>query len=585
MTGNGRTILFVIIALIVVFAGMVGTGAFILFITLSNETPDVDSGSVLMCDLRSGLSEMPERSIRDHLFGRRPVNITETVRLLRYAADDSRVDRVVLRVGGLERIGWGGSAEIRDALQVFRDAGKPVDAFIETAGDLSYYIAAAAGHIYLAPGGVLAVDGLYAEVQFLKNLFAKVNISFEAVTAGKYKSYPEPFLNDTISDAYRMQIDHLLDGRFDTYVEAIALGRTMSPVDVVKAIDEGPYLVAPAAEEAGLVDSLLFWKDYELWRGIDEDGDAPLLTLEEYRDSGVLPGDDARHTIAVVYVVGEIMPGESREGLNSTVAGSESVVDEIDKAAEDDDVEAIVLRVSSPGGSVLASDAIWRAVERAKELKPVVVSMGDVAASGGYWISSGADEIVADATTVTGSIGVFALRPVWNELFEGAGVGVEEFTRGRNAAIFRSAKPWSDDHRRVLRRSIEKNYSDFLRRVSDGRGLTVEEVDEIAGGRIWLGTEALDNGLVDRIGGIVEAVGIAREHAGISPSDEVGLRIYPEEKSLLDQIRDGDFNLRAFAREEARAMLEESGISLPSTPPFSLADGVLWATLPFRLKE
>lgn len=586
MASKGRVILFIVLAMIILFLGAVGTAAVVVYALMSDDAPDVDQNSVLLCDLRGPVGELSESSIRDQIFGRRPVNLTETVRLLRNAADDARIDRIAVRLGGLDGIGWGAGAEIRDALFLCRESGKPVDASFDFGSDLAYFIATGASRIYLSPGGLLAVDGLYAEVQFLKNLFGKIDITFEAVTAGEYKSYPEAFLNERMSDQFRMQIDRLLDSRFDNYVEAIAIGRTMRPLEVIGAINGGPYMIPATAVEAGLVDSLLFWSDYELLHGIDEEGDTPSLTLEEYRDAGVLPAGGARNTIAVVLVVGDIMPGKSRDTFSSKVAGSESIVADIDRAAQDDDIDAIVLRVSSPGGSVMASDAIGRAVERAKEWKPVVVSMGDVAASGGYWISAGADEIVAGANTITGSIGVFALRPVWSELIDRVGVGVEEFSRGENAALFYSGKPWTVGHRRILEEGIQYTYDEFMEKVSTGRGMTVEAVHQIAGGQTWTGTAALENGLIDRLGGIVEAIDVAKEHSGISPAAPVALRFYPEEKSLIDQIRDGDINIRALARREARTMLHENGIALPGILPAQVEEGgPLWATLPFRMSE
>lgn len=586
MASKGRAILFVVLALIILFFGFIGTGFVVLYALFSEDHPDVDRHSVLLCDLRGAVGELAEQSIRDELFGRRPVNLTETVRLIRKAAGDDRIERIAVRAGGIDRIGWGAGAEIRDAFLYCREKGKPVDVYIEMASDLSYFIATGAGRIYLSPGGILAVDGLYAEVQLLKNLFGKVDVKWEAVTAGEYKSYPEAYVNDEMSDEFREQIDRLLDTRFDEYVEAIALGRTLDPDDVVAAVNGGPYMVPEAAVEAGLVDSLLFWIDYEKWRGIDDEGDVPSLDLAEYRDAGVLKGHGGGHEVAVVFVVGDIMPGESRDGITGTVAGSETVVEAIDNAATDDDMDAIVLRVSSPGGSVMAADHIWRAVERAKEWKPVIVSMGDLAASGGYWISAGADEIVADATTITGSIGVFALRPVWNGLTDRLGIGVEEFSRGENAALFYSGKPWTESHRRILEEGIGHSYDEFLDRVSTGRGMPVDKVRTIAGGRTWAGTDALENGLVDRIGGITEALEAAKEHAGIAPDEEVAIRFYPKEKSLLDKIRSGDLGLHALARRETTAMLEENGLRAPGILPGRADEGgYLWAILPFRIRE
>ncbi len=542
---KGRTCLITAIILIAVFFGMMALGGVILMAFFQGGSPSIEEDSILVCDFRGAIGERPSTDLQHLIWDERPVNLTETVRLLHAAADDDRISSVVVRLGAMTGFGWGTGAEIREGLAAIREARKPVEVHFEAGGDLSYYVASAATRIHLSPGGALFVDGIYGEVQFMKNLYGKVNISWEAVTAGEYKSYPETYISESMSAPFRKQIDRLLDDRFDSYLEAIAGGRGMSALSARNRIDEGPYLVPQDAIDAGLVDTLSFWSDFARSSGINEEGETPHLSIEEYRDGGGDPGRDASHEVGIVYVVGDIMPGGSRDGFGQTVAGSETLVEEIDRAAEDDDIEAIILRVSSPGGSVTASDAIWKALERAKEQKPVIASMGDVAASGGYWISAGADAIVCDPTTVTGSIGVFALRPSWDRLLDRVGIGVEEFTRGENAAMFQSAKPWTESHRALVEKGIVHSYDQFLERVSVGREMDVAEVKKIAGGRVWMGASAKRIGLVDELGGIMRAIEIAKEHAGIDADEMVALRYFPEEKSLWEQIRDGEFSIRS----------------------------------------
>lgn len=577
----GKRTIVVVLFFLFLLLGLFAAGGVMLYAIFQGGSPSIESGSVFVCDLRRELTEVHHSSIQDAVFGNRPVNLTETVYLLRAAAEDDRIERVVVRAGGIASVGWGKAEEIRNAVLAIRAAGKPVEVHMDATLDLPYYISTAASKIVLAPAGMLLVDGMYAEVQFLKNLFGKADIEWEAVTAGKYKSYPETYIKDSMSEPYREQIDALLDARYETYLEAIAEGRGMTYAEASAVVSAGPYTIATEALEAGLVDELLFWSDYERLLDIHEDGETMSFGLEEYRDAGALDPGFASEGVAVVFITGDIMPGPSESGY-SRVAGSETITESILKAADDGKITAIVLRVSSPGGSVMASDEIWRAVESAKMKKPVVVSMGDVAASGGYWVSAGADAILADRSTVTGSIGVFALRPTWDGLYDRLGIHIEEFTRGENAGTFRSSDAWSESEREKIQRGIDHSYREFLTRVSLGRNIAVADVDKIAGGRVWSGGEAYDLGLVDRIGGVKEAVSLALELAELDPEEAVRLHFYPEERTFWEKLRDGDFLIRESFTNELKTMLAEYGIPAPAAWQMRSAAREFWAVMPFR---
>jgi protease-4 len=584
--GRRRTVAVVIILIGILLTGLLGFAG-IAYVALFHEPkPTIQDGSVLVLDLRREIEEVTERPLLLSLREGRRASLMESVRLLRAAADDARIARVLVRTGALDGIGWAAASELREALRSVRESGKPVEAYLDFATDLGYYVASAANRIAMPSTGVLLLDGLYGNVFFFKNLLAKADISFEDVHAGAYKSTPEIFTRDSMSEPFREQIEALVDNEFDVLLRAVADGRSLSLAEARSAIDSGPYLVPEAALEAGLVDTICSGEEFEATLGVAEEDSSLLVDMNAYRASEVLSTGTSHRTIGVVFAVGDILPGSDESGpMGRRIAASEAVAGAIEEAAEDDAIEAIVLRVSSPGGSATASDEILDAVVRARAKKPVVVSMGDVAASGGYWISSGANLVLADATTITGSIGVFALRPVLHRFYERIGLDWDEVQRGRNADIFATSEPWSPEQRSILERGIDHIYDLFIGKVAEGRGLTVEEVEGVAGGRVWSGSDAASVRLVDRLGGIVEGIDAAKELAGIPGDEKVRIRAFPKERSIFEKIREGDFGIRAAAMGEARSLLARYDIDLPDILPYGNGDGVFWAYLPFVIRE
>jgi protease-4 len=581
-----RTIVVVAVLVSIFFILLPALAGLAVIGLLSESKPKVESGSVLALDLRETIEETSERPLLESLRGKTPVSLLEAVRLLRAAAEDPRIDALFIRGGMLGGIGWAAAGELREAIQEFRKSEKPVHVYIDYATDLAYMVAAAGDRIAMPPTGALLVDGIYGDVLFFKNLFAKADISFEEVHAGDYKSAPETFTRDSMSEPFREQIEAILDNRFHAMLEAIADGRSMSIEDARRAVDGGPYLVPEKALEAGLIDTICFRNDLDDALGLERDGGSRLLAIEDYRDSGVLSAKKAQRALALVYVVGDIVPGEKRDGLaGPEVAASGVIAEALEEAAEDDEVEAIVVRVSSPGGSATASDDILDALEAAKAKKPVIVSMGDVAASGGYWVSSGANLVFADATTITGSIGVFALRPVFHRFFDKIGIGREELQRGRNADIFASPRPWSEEHRSILKTGIDHIYDLFLAKVAAGRGLAIEEVEKIASGRVWSGEDAARIKLIDRLGGLLDAIDAAKSLAGIPAEEEIKIRVFPKERSILEKIRDADFGIRVSAEAELRKLLARYDLDAADFLPYAREHGVFWAYLPFRIRE
>ena len=378
---------------------------------------------------------------------------------------------------------------------------------------------------------MLDVSGLSAEVSFYKGTLDKLGVEAQFEGVGKYKNAPNQFTEAGFTAPHREQMEALVASLFDHYVGAVAEGRGLSPKDVEALIDRGPFH-APEAKEAGLVDELLYRDQVE--DRIPAEG---RVSPAGYVKAGRGFGFDGRPKVALVYAVGEIVPGESQSSpFGGGMAGSDTIIRGLRQAGQDDGVRAIVLRVDSPGGSGTASDAIWREVGLARRKKPVVVSMGDYAASGGYYIAMGADAIVAEPGTITGSIGVFSGKFSLRGLYGKLGVSQETVRRGKNATLFSSWEPWTEEERAKVRGLNVAFYETFVTKAAEGRKKTPQEIDAVAQGRVWTGEEALRVGLVDALGGLDAAVRVARERARIPKGQEVQIVVLPQKKGLLETL-------------------------------------------------
>ncbi len=387
----------------------------------------------------------------------------------------------------------------------------------------------------MLPGGMLMVTGLMADATFLRGTLDKLKITPDFEHVGEYKSASDQYMRDSMSEPQRRATDAILDSLYSQLVDGIAASRKLTPAQVTRAIDAG--LLTPAeARQAGLVDGLLYLDQVEdeLRKEV---GDYSEVRVRSYKKTGGFRfGGGAR--IAVVSASGTIVSGRSgRSSFGGDFLGSDSLVQLLRELREDDGIRAVVLRVDSPGGSGIASDAIWRETQLLKAEKPLVVSMGDVAASGGYYISMGANAIVAEPGTITGSIGVisgkFNMRGFYEEWL---GLRREQLKRGENAGLFSDYEGFSDGQRARLRVQLEDFYRTFVHKAAEGRGRKDEEIDRVAQGRIWSGAQAKELGLVDELGGLAKAVSIAREKAGIPASARVSLEAYPRKKGLLRDV-------------------------------------------------
>ncbi len=473
---------------------------------------------------------------RATLFSPAQESYLHLLRRLREAAEDRSVRGLVLH---LDRspFSWGQVEELRGMIVDLREAGRPVVVYLdEAASNKDYYLASAADQIYLHPAAELDLTGLAAETLYFRGTLDLLGVEPEFHKRSEYKSSPETYTRHEPSDPASEQMNALLDDLYEQLVTGVSDGRDKTPDEVRELIDGGPY-TARSAEEAGLVDGLLYPDQLE--RDLESTFSRTYLLDDEYLDRLQRSGWHAPRRVAVVLVTGAITSGESEPPslFGGGNAGAETVVKALEQALDDPTVKAVVLRVDSPGGSAFASEDIHRAVERLKEAgKPVVVSMGGVAASGGYYVSAGADAIFAEPGTITGSIGVYGGKISLGGLYEKVGIGSAEWTRGRKAGMWSSTRPLDPVEDAALEQMIDNTYTTFKQRVADGRELDADEVESLARGRVWSGSRALELGLVDELGGLFDAVDHARELAGISDRARYQLVTYDSAADPLGDL-------------------------------------------------
>jgi protease IV len=491
----------------------------------------------------------------------RPLVLRDAVAAIHRAADDSRVAGLIARVE-LPAAATGPVQELRAAISAFSDV-KPSLAWAETyPGTLSYYLASAFRELWMQPSGTVGLIGFATSAMFLRDALDKLGIEAQFIARGEYKSYANRFTQDSYTDSHREADNRLIESLHAQVWQAIAESRQLESSEIDALADRAP-LLRDDAVAGRLVDRVGF-RDEAYARigelvgapGISpETGDAasedgpPRLYLSRYAKATAsrptppmppLPGRKGKPTIAVVTVNGMIVSGRGGQQvlpLGNSSAGADTIAAALREAAADDSVCAIVLRVDSPGGSVSASETVWREVIRARDGgKPVVASMGAVAASGGYYVSMSADAIVANAGTVTGSIGVVTGKLVARGLKDRLGVGSDSVRTNANSDAWSIDQPFTDAQHAHVEAEADLFYSDFIERVAEGRGMTVDAVDAVARGRVWTGADALEHGLVDELGGLRTAIARAKVLAGLEPDDHVRLVSYPG-SSMLDFLR------------------------------------------------
>jgi protease-4 len=551
------------VAVVFLIVGVIGLA----FALRSIGKPDVADNSVLVLNVSGDLPDyVPEEPLAKAFGITQKQSFTSLLTQMRKAKVDKRIGAILLDINFPE-IGWGKAFELREAIADLKTAGKPVYAYMEMGTNREYYIATAADKIFVPPSGDLYINGFAAEAMFYKGSLDKLGIEADVIQIGpKYKNAPDRYTRKEMSDGQREVINAVLDEYFARYTTAIAEARRKSPDDVKAMIDAAPYN-ANQAKSLGLIDDALYREqvDDTLKSVLGYKDDAKLRTVKgsEYRE---IPSDSLGlnngDKVAVVYASGAISSGKSSNGaLNGEMMGSDTIVDAIKEAADDKSIKAIVMRVDSPGGSALASDVIWHAIEKAKEKKPFVVSMADVAASGGYYISCNADKIIAEPSTITGSIGVFMGKPVVKGFYDWLGVTNEYVMRGKNAGIFRETEKWTPQEReKMVEQTNSIYYDNFVPKVSKGRNKSSEEVNTLGQGRVWTGTQAKERGLVDDFGGLDKAISVAKDLAKLPADKDVHRVVLPEPRPLLESIFGNETSSEAAdtKAEQAQTALLES---------------------------
>jgi protease-4 len=511
--------------------GMCVAAALLLAATPGVSVPD---GATLVLRPRG---ELPERS-GDGVAARLGFDTGGTVRDLVASLDaarqDPRIARVLLRPSGIATPYWAGVQELRDAVLRFRASGKPVTAFLEYGSERDYYLATAADRVLLVPTSPLDLTGVASYEVFLGGFLDELGAEPDFLRVGAYKTAPNTLTEGEFTAAHREAVEALNRDFYDQLVAAVAEARGLSTAAVRGLIDRGPFGPDEALAE-GLVDGLAYADE------VEGASDGPGTIAEAaYRRAGARGAARPAGRVAVLHVTGVIASGTSRyDALGGVVAGSDSIAADLRRITDDPSIDAVVLRVVSPGGSSVASDVIWRALRVAREARPerpVVASLGDVAASGGYYVAMAADTVVAQPGTITGSIGVYAGKVAIGGVLERLGIGTGAVELGANAGIQSPFEPFSESQRARLEAYVREFYATFVDRVAEGRGLAPEAVDAVAQGRVWSGAGARERGLVDALGGLDAAVALARREAGIPEDAEVELVAFPAARGLYEVL-------------------------------------------------
>jgi protease-4 len=530
-----------------------------LVISLSGRLP---SDSVLIVELDGLIEDQRPSGLAAQLTGPWVTRLDHIVDAIDTAKSDDRIAGVVVRIAEPD-LGWAKVEEIRAHLLDFRASQKPLVCYLagETPTNREYLLATACSEVWMVPTAILGVSGVMSTSTFVRGTLDKLGIEPNIYGIAEYKTYRNQFTEKKYTPAHREAVESLVNSIHQRYAEAAASGRKLTREQFANLLREGPYL-SVEAQEKKLVDRLAYWDEVEDYFR-DRTGDWSPVELNRYIREISNTGADI---IAVVRATGAIEMGESRfDSWDGFIMGADSVAEDLRCAREDDSVKAIILRVDSPGGSAVASEIIRREVQRARESKPVVVSMSDVAASGGYWISMSADRIVAEPTTVTGSIGVVFGKVNIAGLYALLGLTTDHYATSENATLMWEQQNFTPAQRELVLRMMQDTYQSFTRGVAEGRKLRPEQVEKIAKGRVWSGAQAKDHGLVDEFGGFDRALAAARELAKIDAGRKVRLVRYPEERTLFQELfsfggsgaRKGDSLRARFNRlARARSLLE-----------------------------
>jgi len=526
-----------LVLLLVLGASMISMAAVVGTYLLMYGEPSVPDHATLVLRIGDLAEGFGTDRLRDLVSGTRTLTLQEVIADLKKAKTDPRIGAVLVMPNGLPDAYWAKVQEVREAILDFRTSRKPAFAYLEYGGEHEYYLATACDRIFLMPNSSLDLNGLASYDIFLRGTLDKIGAYPDLYHIGDYKTASNQLTSTTFTPAHRMMAESLNRDLFDQLVRGIAEGRKKTGDEVKRLIDEGPFL-PEAARDAGLVDALAYEDQ------IDDlvppaNGQMPLIEGDQYArvsPAGSLGGP----RVGVIYVGGTIASGRNGfDPIYGNLTGSNTVVEQIRQARADSSLRAIVVRIDSPGGSSVASDVIWRELivtRRQKPERPIVVSMSDLAASGGYYIATPAQAIVAQPGTLTGSIGIFGGKIVTGGTYRKLGMNVESVSAGRNAGMDSPVRPFSESERAKLQEQLRAFYDQFLQKVATSRGMSTAQVDAVAQGRVWTGRQAKDVGLVDELGGFETALQVAKRLAHLAADVDVELVYYPARGGLLEAL-------------------------------------------------
>lgn len=562
------------LALIFAFSAIIGSAT-------SPSKPNIGSKGVLVLDLNQRFDEQARNSPLNTLFDNPSNNIPglyDVVRMINYAKSDSSIKGIYIKAGDNEN-GYAASEELRQALINFKKSNKFIVAYGNVIPERAYYVATVADKIYCNPAGGVEWNGFAVDMVFLKGLLDKLEIKPEIFYAGKFKSATEPLRATQMTDANRLQTTTWLNDIYNNLLIRTAEARHSDTATLHNLANTGAVQTANDALKYNLVDGLKYDDEFkaELSKRLktDADDDINFVSFGKYAKAVNFTKSGSSGKINIIYAQGDIVDGKG----DKDQIGSDDFVKLIRKARLDDDVKAIVFRVNSPGGSAMASEAIWREITLAKKKKPVVVSMGDYAASGGYYISCAADSVFANETTITGSIGVFSVLANMKDFFNNKlGITFDGVKTAPYADLGSVSRPLTDPEKRFMQASIDTIYATFKMRVADGRKKDTAYIDSIAQGRVWIGNRAIGIGLVDRTGTLQDAVNCAARMAKIT---DYRTREYPEQKSWFEQLTDQSYSAEGQQKALAKEIGQHQYLLLQKAKQLSETINIPQARLPF----
>jgi len=524
-------IVLVLIILAVAVSAM-GLVAMALFV---GREPQVSGNSTLVLRVGGDLQEMEPGGVIGQFF-EAPPTVRSLVESLRKAKVDTRISSVIIRPMGAAAL-WGKIQEVRDAITDFRRSGKPIIGFLEYGGQQEFYLATACDKVFLVPTSSLDLTGMANYELFLRGTLDKIGAYPDTMHIGEFKTASNTFTEHTFTPAHREMAESLNSDMYTQLIRGIANGRHKSEAEIRTLVDHGPFLPEDAVR-AGLVDDVAYEDEIDDKVQLGK-GKVNFLNDADYRRvSPTSLGLNRGPRIAVIYATGVIASGESNyDSPSGQVVGADTMAESLRKARADSSIKAIVLRIDSPGGSAIASDVIWREVMLTRNVKPLIASMSDVAASGGYYIAMPAHAIVAQPATLTGSIGVVMLKFVIDGTLKKLGMNVEGVSKGRFADLYSPVRAFTSEERAKVQEQMQATYDTFVEKAAAGRNTTPERIDAIAQGRVWTGAQGKEIGLVDELGGLERALVVARQRAKIAPDSEVEIVVYPSRKSFYDFVR------------------------------------------------